>query len=295
MYSFLTKFEYDKVNDIVSFSMLLSSLMILLWLSSSSFKWSAMKRVNEEKYEKVIRFQETIENELSIIWSKSHDNLAVLNQMIGHLPNMLGQVVTRTDDYTLKDNKLLRESKRYRGYFSSTKVEDLYIGYESFQEPLRKINDVLKDISDSRIRYIYARVNKCVGYESFQLTLFVKARLDYELIEGDRFRAAIEEKIKKLSHLSDKFKKFCEISGGWLSKEEFVEEYNKYGGSNNYESIVKYAEDELEEELLVFNASLRRKLEDAIHSHIVLEQYLNLSHKNSQFNLLKMITNFITK
>ncbi|WP_445644655.1 hypothetical protein [Paenibacillus sp. TSA_86.1] len=295
VYLALTKFEYEKVNDFVSFSLFVLSLLILLRLSSSSFKWRAMMKVNEEKYEKVIRYQETIENELWKIRTGSYTNISELNLKISSLPNIYCQLVTKTDNYLFEDNKLKRKTKESWRHFQYKNIQDIYKGLESFQVPLQKINEVLKDISDLKVGYIYLRINKCVRYETIKLGLYRETHLDWELIEGDKFRKAIENRLEKISYLSDRFMKFKKINNGMLSKNEFVEEYNKYGGSVAYEDIVKYTESKLEEELINFKRFLHRALEEAIFSHTVLEQYLTLSHKNTRFSLLKIISNFITK
>ncbi|MGG4395547.1 hypothetical protein ABEX25_14700 [Paenibacillus thiaminolyticus] len=298
LYSTITQIEYKKISDIISFSMLATSIIILLWLSSSSFKWQAMKKVNEEKYEKAIKYQETLENELGEISYKSKNNIDKLNWMIEFLPNKFGEIITQTEMYSLEKNEkndLQLKSHGTKRTFTSTKLEDLTSGYESFQDNLNNVNRILNDMYESNVRFIYNRVNKSVRYESLQLGLITKAHLHWDLIEGEYFRKTIEERLKGLSYVSDLFKKINDINRGWLSKEEFVNEYNKHGDTITFESIVEYLETELEEELLGFKRFLHEELENAIFHHIVLEQYLELSHRNTRFNFLQTISNFITK
>lgn len=288
--STLTQIEYKKINDFVSFASIILSISVILWLTSSAFKWKAMRKFKEEKYEKAIKHQEQIEDLLGTISYCSKENIHKLNQMIKYLPDMFGQLITNMDKYRLEKDAL--KSHDFRSY-SDTKLEDMTRGYESFQEQLNKINEILKEIRQSRLRYVYSRINKSVRYETLQLGLFYKTHIDSYLIEEYDFKESIENRLRNLSRLTDEFTQIKEVWSGWLTKEVLEEQHNKYGGSFTFEKIVKYAEHELEEEMIKFKRFLHRKLEDAILHHIILEEYLEISRNNTQFNLLKMILSLL--
>lgn len=286
----LTQIDYKKISDYIGLSSLFFSTMVIFLLTSSSFKWKAMKKVNEEKYEKAMKHQEIIEGLLGSILVSSKKNIDSFNHMIKYLPDMFGELITHTNKYRLEKGILkIDESSNF---YSNTKLEDLTRGYESFREQVNKVNEILKIIYESRLYYVFNKINKSVRYETLKLSLFYKTHLDWELIESENFKEEIAAQQKALSYLTKDFIQLKDVWGGWLKKEVLEEEFNKHGGSFTYEKIVRYRESELAQEMLKFDEFLHRKLEDAIFHHIVLEQYIESSHKNTRFNLLRVLFSY---
>ncbi|MGG3871849.1 hypothetical protein [Brevibacillus laterosporus] len=285
--SAVSQVDFKGIGSFLTFASFLLSITIILLFSTNSFKWKAMRKVKEDKYEKVIKHNEQLEGLLCDISYKSKLNIDTLNHMIPYLPNMFSELITQTDKYSLEKDSLKKLDNK--GSHSNTKLDDLVSGYESFQEQINKINEILKDIQDSRLLYVFSKVNKSARYEILELGLFFRTSLDQTLIEGEGFKKAIEERKRKLSRLTKDFIQINEVLNGWLKKEEFIKEYNKNGSSFTFEQIVKFKERKLKDAMIEFKRFLHQRLEDAMHHHIILIEYLEISHYNTKFSLVKTI------
>ncbi|MEK4063512.1 MULTISPECIES: hypothetical protein [unclassified Paenibacillus] len=284
--------EFKKINDFLSFMSLLLSIIVILLLTISTFRWRAKKKIREEKFEKVIKYQEQIEELLCIILFKSRNNIDRFNKMIKHWPDMYGQIITGTEKYHLVEGTLKFQNS---SYIPITTVDEIIRNLESFRNNIEQINEILKNISDSRLKSVFVQVNKSIQYESLELGLYSRTYLNMDLIERDTFKDQLDHRLKNLRMLCDKFSKFREVKSGWLSAEDYELEYNKFGSSFSLKEIVKYAEEELLEAMLDFDQFLHRKLEDAIFSTIILEEYIHTSQRNTRSNLFELLLSLFTK
>lgn len=282
----ILQFEYTKVNDFLTFVSIILSMTLILWLTSSSLKWKAMRKINEEKYEGALIHQENIEEILRKITYYSEENIDILYKTIKYLPDLFGNLITHTNDYYLEEG-ILKKTKYSNN--TTTKIEDLVCGYHSFQKEVTQLNQILEEIHQSRLQFVFFKINKSIRFETLKLGLFSRTFLDFDLIEKENFKQTIESRIKNLSHLTDNFIKINDVRLGWVKKEDFEEEYAKYGVSLNIEDSLRYSEEKLQKELNKFKKFLYEKMIYALLNHIILKEYIEISHRNTRFNFLRII------
>ncbi|OMD41532.1 hypothetical protein BSK56_27025, partial [Paenibacillus borealis] len=236
-----------------------------------------------------IKWSDILHSVRTIEFKKINDFLSF---MIKHWPDMYGQIITGTEKYHLVEGTLKFQNS---SYIPITTVDEIIRNLESFRNNIEQINEILKNISDSRLKSVFVQVNKSIQYESLELGLYSRTYLNMDLIERDTFKDQLDHRLKNLRMLCDKFSKFREVKSGWLSAEDYELEYNKFGSSFSLKEIVKYAEEELLEAMLDFDQFLHRKLEDAIFSTIILEEYIHTSQRNTRSNLFELLLSLFTK
>ncbi|MBE3646682.1 hypothetical protein GXB80_03605 [Paenibacillus polymyxa] len=281
-FSGVAEFDYKNINNFLSFSSIFLSAVIIFSLTASAYKWKAMRKIKEEKYEKVVRIQEEIETLFGTILNSSKKNINRLNTMRKYLPDKFSQLITRTDRYSInKDGQFEAQDSMN---FVNINIDDLTSGYKSFNVQIDRINKIFDEIRSSSLGYVYYQANKSVRYERLKLDLS-------NLIEEKNFKEIIAKRKDRLSSLIEKFEKINKVNVKRLKKEELEYEYNKYNNNwiSSYKEIVRSAERELERNMVDFKKFINRKLENAILCHIILEEYLNISFNSNRFNFIRII------
>ncbi|MGG1650073.1 hypothetical protein [Paenibacillus sp. NRS-1780] len=282
VFSGVAEFDYKNINNFLSFSSIFLSTVIIFSLTASAYKWKAMRKIKEEKYEKVVRIQEEIETLFGTILNSSKKNIDRLNTMRKYLPDKFGKLITCTDRYSINKDGQFESQDSIN--FVNINIDDLTSGYKSFNVQIDRINKIFDEIRSSSLGYVYYQANKSVRYERLKLDLS-------NLIEEKNFKEIIAKRKDRLSYLIEKFEKINKVNVKRLKKEELEYEYNKYNNNwtSSYKEIVRSAERELERNMVDFKKFIDRKLEKAILCHIILEEYLNISFNSNRFNFIRII------
>lgn len=287
----LQNVDLKALSSYISFFTLVFSMIILIMLTPFTFKWKAMKKIEEEKYEKAVEYQEKMQSLLVDVLLLSEKNIEVLDGQIKYLPDRFGQLITKSTIYYLEKGTLKRykHTTRFR-----TNLDNIVSLFEAFKKQIDEVNEILKKVYELRLNRVFYKIDRPVRFESIYLGLNIRTSLGIYLIEKDRLKTYIENKLNQLSYLTNKFTQLNEVRSNWLSKEELEKQYNKNGLSFTFEEIVEDAERKLERELVDFKKHLKEELEDAIFYHTILKEYLNISDKNTRFSFFKYILSRIS-
>ncbi|MGF9980840.1 hypothetical protein ABEY05_01055 [Bacillus subtilis] len=283
-WAFIKKIDYKTINAVTGFLALLISIFTLIMFRTNLLRSKAKRKIQDEKYEQVIKYQIIISTALSNCLHLAERNINYLESRIDFLTSCFCEKLSSSNYYFKNDEIKASENSRW----ALQPVSDIeqFTDFESFNEELEKIENCLETINNNVLTQIYFKVNKSSFYEmsNLHLTPFGKLMLDQFLIDRNFILTVAENTIDHYSHLLDFFDKVNMLKTGDLSDEQFIEEYNYYA-SNSIQDIISIKEKNLEKAVIEFKNRLTTIFEESIYYYILSQQYIRILDKNSKLNI----------
>lgn len=283
-WAFIKTIDYKTINAITGFLALLISIFTLIMFRTNLLRSKAKRKIQDEKYEQVIKYQIIISTSLSKCLYLAEKNINYLESRIDYLTSCFCETLSSSNFYFANGELKTRENSNWSLKHNSD-MEQLR-DFNSFNEELKKIENCLESMNNEFLTQTYFKVNKSSSYERWKLHLnpFGKVMLDQFLIDRNFLLALANNSFDKYSYLFDFFNKVNMLKIGDLSVEQFTEEY-KYYTSNSIEDIISREEKNLQRAVIDFKNRLTTTFEDSIYYYILSQQYIRILDKNSKLTL----------
>ncbi|WP_411345262.1 hypothetical protein ACE3MZ_04345 [Paenibacillus sp. WLX1005] len=193
------------VNQFITLITIIFSLIFVIWLNTKIFKWTAIKKTKEYKYEQTIKYQESMIRNLSIVLYYAEQNIDNLSRYMNQASTSFCELITGTKKYQFKENKISqvnssREFHIRQNYYTNN--------FKSFNKENKAVSKILKNIKKEHLQSVYYDINKKLTYELFELNIYLSAG-DIDFSESFISKEKIENYTKFPSHsLSRIIKKF---------------------------------------------------------------------------------------
>ncbi|PGN04323.1 hypothetical protein [Priestia megaterium] len=281
--SFFKNLDFKTINAITSFAAFILSFIILFLLRVPFLKAKAKRKIYDEKYEKSLNYQMKNILELAKCLVYSQENIEKLQYQIeGITDNFLAEI-SQQNKYRIYQDRLVID----KSYWISNpdNSEELFKDYFSYNKELENIKENLKLIKDNLVEDAYRELNKSLFYEFVNLRVSSRGSfIGDDLLNRESLINFYDEKLKNNKLLIETFSLIRQVEDGVLSKEKFLEKYNRFS-SYTYEEIIEKKEKELEKKIFEFRRDLRNRLEESIYYYIVTREYVNKSSYKSRLNI----------
>lgn len=264
---FTQQLDFKKIID--NFSLIL--VLILGATGYNLLYLKAMKKVENDKYKKMVVYMEELINSLTEVLHASSENIDALSNHLGSsLTSDYCKLTTGTEKYYMSNNKLHSSNKQIN---SKTSLKDITEKYISFSDSFHRFQDTINKIHDENLQHIFFKISKNASYEFLHLGLYsprITQFLENDLL-NKQFLTEFYEGWTKQDFLKQDIQELNKVWCGQVDKKEFEKKYNS---NILFEKLVSYAEDQLENKAIEFQLMAKHILIKAVENYINAEQYL---------------------